>query len=103
VSGAATKYHRLRNTTTQTVQVDALMQTTGQVCGNAGWGQTTPTAKAFWGPLKASDSGLEFETTVPPTPGASVPSYAIWRPGSPGVTSINGLTCIPAVNFRSVP
>jgi hypothetical protein len=79
------------------------MQQTGQVCGNPAWGSNIPTVKAYWGPLPAGTSGLEFETIVPPTPGRSVPNYAMWYPGSTGVTMVNGMACIPATNFRSVP
>jgi hypothetical protein len=102
VSYAGPVYHRLRSPT-QPIALDAVMIQRGQLCGGPAWGSSIPSVKAYDGPLPGGASGIEFTTTVPPTPG-SPPGLVKWYKGSPGVyASTTDLVCIAVNVRRSVP
>lgn len=96
-------YHRLRSGT-QTISDDQMQISTGRICGKPAWGSRFPTVKAYPGPLKPGDSGIEFTTLVALTPGRSSPSMVKWYQGSPGVIDSGpDLVCIPAHIHKVVP
>lgn len=100
-SGAV--FHRLRSPT-QTAAVDQMQVSSGQVCGRPAWGSSFPTVKAYPGPLPAGASGIEFSTTIAPTPGGSTPSMTKWYQGTSGViNTAPGLVCIPVTVIKVVP
>ncbi len=89
---------------TQTLADDQMQLQTGRVCGHAAWGSAFPTVKAYWGQLPAGASGIEFTTSVAPTPGRSTPSVVKWYQGTVGVISSGpGLVCIPVAIRKVVP
>ncbi|MBZ4157065.1 hypothetical protein JYG50_25505, partial [Escherichia fergusonii] len=43
------------------------------------YGNAFPTVRAFPGPLPEGKDGIEFSTSVPPTPGSSTPREVYWK------------------------
>lgn len=92
--GQGRDYHRLESPT-QTPQ-DAIAQvTSGEVWGRPSRNSVIPAVKAYRHRLPSSARGIDFHTTVSPTPGSGTPYEARWyhgqgdpeiklRPGTPG-------------------
>jgi hypothetical protein len=70
-------YHRLRSPT-QTNELAGEQIRSGRICGRAAWYSQIPSVKAYPGPLPDGASGIEFVTSIAPTPGASTPSVVKW-------------------------
>ena len=71
------QYHRLESPT-QTWEVAAMQQASGQVWGAPArnfYQSDIPSVKAYIGPLPEGARGIEFTTSVSPTPGTG----GIWR------------------------
>jgi hypothetical protein len=43
------------------------------------YGSGLPTVRAFRGPLPAGKDGIEFSTSIPPTPNCSTPTEVYWK------------------------
>jgi hypothetical protein len=43
------------------------------------YGSGIPTVRAFRGPLPAGKDGIEFSTSIPPTPNSSTPTEVYWK------------------------
>ena len=76
-------FHRLASPT-QDLAVARAMEENGELWGRAPRGAATPQVQAYVGPLPENRIGVEFMTSVRPTPGTP-PFEARWRPGSEGV------------------
>jgi hypothetical protein len=77
-------YHRLESPT-QTPEVAAKQEATGEVWGRAARGSDLAKVKAYAGPLPAGRRGVEFTTDMPPDEGCP-PDLPTWRAGREGVT-----------------
>lgn len=104
-------YHRLANNNTQTKAVADMQIATGTMCGTgsrqAGGGfSPIPSAKAFFGPLPATERGIEFTTNIPPTSKVTLqgmPCY--WHEGTQGVRlhpDDSDYVCIPVTVTKIV-
>lgn len=104
-------YHRLENSNTQSKAVADMQVATGMVCGTgrrqAGGGiSPIPSAKAFFGPLPATEHGIEFTTNIPPTSKATFQGMTCyWHQGSIGVkphAEKDDYVCIPVTVTKIV-
>jgi len=89
-------FNRVETPRSQT-PADAVKQATSmQIWGRTPQGGNTPTVQAYRDskrPLRGR--GIQFDSSVPPTPGTGTPFEARWRLGSPGVFS-------PASGFAGI-
>lgn len=76
-------YHRLESPT-QSPEVAALQQATGEIWGTTSFGGIEPAVKAYRGPLPTGARGIEFVTGIPPT--SPHGRIADWRVGRPGIS-----------------
>jgi hypothetical protein len=74
-------YHRLATgQKNQDFHTAVAQVSCGEVWGGcATYGNHFPTVRAFRGPLPEGKDGIEFSTSVPPTPGSSTPSEIYWK------------------------
>jgi hypothetical protein len=81
-----------------------LQQQNGEIWGRPARGSSLASVKAYRDALPAAQNGIEFVTTVAPTPGSGTPFEARWYEGTPGVTkNAQGYAVIPATVTRKVP
>jgi hypothetical protein len=95
-------YHRLENPYTQTRADASKQKGSGQLWGSSGNFGAYPCVRAYLGPLKPNDHGIEFTTTIPHDSRYSTPSEAQWYyPQTPKV-QINpqGFAWIPITVTR---
>ena len=59
-------FHRIRNSTTQTLNHDQEQIDSGMLWGTTPRGGKCPTAQAYFGPLPPGQSGIEFVTSIMP-------------------------------------
>jgi RHS repeat-associated protein len=87
----ARTFHRLESPT-QTAEIAAAQQASGEIWGRTPRGGDVPTVQAYEGPLPEGTRGVEFTTDAPPSSVNPGSSEARWREGSPGVESrtVNG-------------
>lgn len=93
-------YHRLESPS-QTPEIAALQQASGQIWGAGAFNSGIPAVKAYVGPLPEGARGIEFTTVVRPK-NNTAPGLALWYAGSPGV-SVNkeGYAVIPAIIIKN--
>lgn len=93
-------YHRLESPT-QTPEIAAIQQSTGEIWGAGAFHSDLPAVKAYRGPLPPGAFGIEFTTSAEPRKNTS-PGLALWYSGQPGVTlNGQGYAVIPATIIKN--
>jgi hypothetical protein len=84
-------FHRIESPTQTTADADE-QKKSGEIMGKPARGSGIPSVKAYRGKL-SSRRGIEFDTSVAPTPGSGTPHEARWYDGTPGVrsTQVSGI------------
>lgn len=86
-------FHR-RESEKQPPKVAAQQEASQEIWGRPRQWSDIPQVQAFDGPLPPNTRGIQFSTTVAPTPG-NAPGWIRWVEGSPGVRVENGFAKIP--------
>jgi hypothetical protein len=77
-------FHRIESPTQTTADANA-QQASYEIMGKPARGSSLPSVKAYRGSLATSTRGIEFDTSVAPTPGSGTPHEARWYQGTAGV------------------
>ena len=84
INGEYGPFHRLESAT-QSKEVAANQEATRRLGGRPARSSSIPAVKAWRGPLRSGDRGVEFFTTVEPHRTAH-PNWVFWYETTPGVT-----------------
>jgi len=104
-------YHRIANNNTQSKAVADMQVATGMVCGagarqSGGGISPIASAKAFFGPLPATERGIEFTTNIVPSSRQTMPGLpCYWHMGTMGVNPhprSSDYACIPVTVTKIV-